>query len=378
MRPKQENIHLALFLSRATPLTRWQQRGIYGREIAPYKALAQKLGKVSIITSGGQGELNFRDDLTEIEILYNRWGLSPNLYSLLAPVLHRGKLSQATIFKTNQLDGAWTAIIAGRLLHKPVIARAGYLWASNFKRTNPGLKSKAINQIESFSIQNASAIIVTTVEMRKFLVKKYAINRRNIFVSPNYVDVNLFRPMGDISRFQGRVCFVGRLSVEKNLSLLIEAVSGLQGVSLQLIGDGLERDELQKMAASQKLNAVFSGLLPHEKLPEQINQAEIFILPSKFEGHPKALIEAMSCGAAVIGTNVEGVRDVIRHLETGFLCEPDPDSIRAAIQELRSNPQLRSELGANARQFALENYALDRIVEQEIGIYQTVIDRYAA
>jgi len=376
MKVKPEEIHLVFFLSRATPLTRWQQRGIYAREIALYKSLAEKLGKVSIVTSGGPEELAFQDSLGEIEILYNRGGLSPNLYSLLAPYLHRKSLSQATIFKTNQLDGAWTAILAGKLHRKPVIARAGYLWARNFQRTNPGLKSALIEKIEAFSVRRADALMVTTVAMEEFLSHKYAVGAKNIYVSPNYVDTDIFQPLEEIPKFPGRVCFVGRLSGEKNLPLLLEAVSGLHDISLQLIGEGQGRNELQRLAATYKPQVIFSGLIPHYDLPEHINQAEIFILPSKFEGHPKALIEAMSCGAAVIGTDVEGIQDVIQHRKTGLLCQPTAGSIRAAIQEMHTNPLLRQELGLNARRFVLENYALDQIVEPEIEIYQSVIAQY--
>jgi len=373
------SIHLALFLSRATPLARWQARGIYAREIALYKTLAQRLGRVSLVTSGGPGELDFQADLGEIEILHNRWGLSPNLYSLLAPVLHHKSLSRASVFKTNQLDGAWTAILAGKLHRKPVVVRAGYLWVENFRRTDRGVKSglasSLIEKAEAFSVRRADALLVTTAALGDFLARKYALAPGKIEISPNYVDVELFRPLENLPKVPGRVCFVGRLSVEKNLPLLIEAVSGLPGISLQLIGEGPGRDDLQKLAASRNSTASFPGVMQNPRLPEQLNQAEAFVLPSQFEGHPKALIEAMSCGTAVIGTDVEGIREVIRHRETGLLCPPTVEGLRAAILELHADPRLRRDLGANARRFALENFALKRIVDQEVGIYQRVIEK---
>jgi glycosyltransferase involved in cell wall biosynthesis len=75
----------------------------------------------------------------------------------------------------------------------------------------------------------------------------------------------------------------------------------------------------------------------------------------------------------VIGTDVEGIRDVIQHRKTGLLCQPDVQSIRAAILELHSNPQLRRELGGRARQFVIKNFSLEKVVEQEIQIYQSVM-----
>lgn len=91
----------------------------------------------------------------------------------------------------------------------------------------------------------------------------------------------------------------------------------------------------------------------------------MFILPSHYEGHPKTLIEAMACGKATIGGRSPGIREIIQHEKNGWLCETDPDSIRAAIQHLVQHPELRDVLGKNARQFAVENYALDPLAERE-------------
>ena len=71
-----------------------------------------------------------------------------------------------------------------------------------------------------------------------------------------------------------------------------------------------------------------------------INQAIHFILPSYFEGHPKALLEAMSCGMPCIGTDINGIREDIEHLVTGYLCETDFKSIADAIDTLMVDESL--------------------------------------
>ncbi len=105
--------------------------------------------------------------------------------------------------------------------------------------------------------------------------------------------------------------------------------------------------------------------MPNAQLPGYVNRAGIFVLLSLYEGHPKALLEAMGCGVAVIGADSPGIREVIRHRETGYLCGTDPLSIRAAIEELLGRPELVSELGRNARQYVKEHYSLDRIFSLE-------------
>jgi glycosyltransferase involved in cell wall biosynthesis len=106
-----------------------------------------------------------------------------------------------------------------------------------------------------------------------------------------------------------------------------------------------------------------------------IRRSALFALVSPHEGHPKSLLEAMSCGVAILGADSPGIREQIVHGETGWLVGPDVESIRAGIQHLLANPSLREKLGANARRFVLENYSLDRILGMEYAVYEEIIKR---
>ncbi len=369
---------LVLFLSRATPLSRWAKLGVFERETAVYRHLSQQVDGLSIITSGGEEELAFQDQLPGIQILYNRWGLSPNVYSLLAPILHRHALREATIYKTNQLDGAWTAVLAAKLHRKPVIVRAGYLWGNNFTRQQgDGRKTALIRRLERFSFTQADCVVVTTAAMAEY-IKIYGISDEKTAIIPNYVDTTLFCPLPSIEKVKGQICFVGRLTAVKNLDLLIKAIAPLKGVSLVLIGEGEQRAALEELAKHLDVNVRVLGRLENRQLPAEINQAEIFILPSKFEGHPKALIEAMGCGTAVIGTDVEGINTIINHNETGLLCQPTVEDMRNVIQHLLEDFALGAKLGQNAHQFTLQHYALDNIVRRELELYQAVITTHGS
>jgi len=368
------DVHLVLFLSRAVPLAEWHARGILEREIALYKALRPHLGGLDIVTSGGPEELDYQDHLGDINILYNRWGLPPNAYSLLAPFLHRRALRAATVYKTNQLDGAWTAVIAGRIHHKPVIVRAGYPWSLNFRRVTGRntRKGRLIHAAERFSLRRTRRITVTTERLRQHFAVDHDISPEKIAVIPNYVDTEQFRPKPGLSPEPGRVVFVGKLKSSKNLPKLLEAMSHLEEAQLTLIGAGPLRETLAEQAASLGLDVVFAGQIPNPHLPDEINRAQVFVLPSRYEGHPKALIEAMACGVAVVGTDVVGIRDVIHHEETGLLCQPSPVAIAAALERLLEDDLLRGELGQAARAYAEKAYSLDRIVEMELSTLRQV------
>jgi glycosyltransferase involved in cell wall biosynthesis len=111
----------------------------------------------------------------------------------------------------------------------------------------------------------------------------------------------------------------------------------------------------------------------HGDLATHYRNASVFVLPSLYEGHPKTLLEAMSCGCAVLAADSPGIREVIRHGETGWLCGVDAMSIRAALAHLMSDAGLRMRLGQNARAFAVANFALDKIVDMELGVYAATL-----
>jgi len=373
----QPAIHLVLFLSRATPLKRWEQMGILNREMSLYQYHLKWLGGVTIVTSGGKEELSYQRSFPGVEILFNRWKLSPNIYSLLAPWLHKTALRQASIYKTNQLDGAWTAILAGKLHHKPVIVRAGYLWAE-FNRflKNGSIKNNLIRRLQAFSLAEADSIIVTTEAMKKEVNQNYNIPLEKVRIIPNAVETDLFCPRSEIQPVSGRVCFVGRLTKQKNLDKLIEAISTINEAHLVLIGEGEEQQYLMLLAQSKGVKITFLGQLPNHQIPLEINRSEVFILPSTIEGHPKALIEAMACGAAVIGAGVPGIRELIEHGKTGWLCPPTIDGLRDAIQFLLANPSIRLEMGKNSRQFILDHFSLEQVTQLEKRVIENTFCEY--
>ena len=130
---------------------------------------------------------------------------------------------------------------------------------------------------------------------------------------------------------------------------------------------------MEEIAEENDLNVKFLGYFPNYKIPEILNQYEIFILPSISEGNPKVLLEAMSCGVACIGTNIEGINNIIKHKENGFLCNTDPKSLADAILSLNKDKDLRIKIAKNARQYILDNCSLSSIVEREYLFYKKIL-----
>jgi len=253
------------------------------------------------------------------------------------------------------------------------IARCGYL-PSNIAIWRYGERSpesQRAQQLESTIFQAADCVVVTTFAMRQTLIERYNIKHGKMRVIPNYVDIQRFKPFTD-SGEPNLLCFLGQLEKEKNVYALLDAIQGLD-VELMVIGGGSLKEELMKKAQEEGLQVNFLGNVPNEKLPAFFNRASLFILPSFIEHHPKALLEAMASGLPVIGTDVPGIRELIHHGETGYLCGTSPGEIREAIREVLSNVDLRTRMGSNARNFVVEHFALERIVEMELALLEEMV-----
>lgn len=359
---------LVLFFTYGVSLRTWSERGLLDREIELYRLLRPHFGRLSFVTYGGAEDLSYADRLDGIEVLPNRWGLPAFWMSLLAPLLYRRQIRQAAILKTNQFHGAWTAVVAKWLFRKKLVVRGGFVWSLNRERELPGASTNRVaRMLEGLACRAADCVVVTSGSAREYLVARHGLARDRVRVIPNHVNTRLFAPDGG-EREKGLVCFVGRLSPEKNLPALIEALRGLPGARLRLIGGGAELERLREQARDSDVPAEFSGSVPNSQLPALLNRAELFVLPSLYEANPKSLLEAMACGLPVLGSDVDGIREIIRHGETGVLCRPDAAGLRAGIGALLADAPLRQRLGENARRHVLERNSIEAILKLELDV----------
>lgn len=144
------------------------------------------------------------------------------------------------------------------------------------------------------------------------------------------------------------IAYVGRLSPEKGVHVLLEALGTVQGVNLTIIGDGPERSRLEATAEELGLatRVRFVGSRPWgTDLLDTIRQHNALVLPSLTEGLPLVLIEAMSQGVPVIASAVGGIPELVRHGINGLLFSAgDVSQLAEAITTLTSNPDLRFRL----------------------------------
>ena len=171
--------------------------------------------------------------------------------------------------------------------------------------------------------------------------------------------------------------YLGRLKKYKGVDLVIRAFARVDDsrAVLEIAGEGDYRPALERLAASLDLTARvrFLGFVGEEEKLALLRRAWATAFASPKEGWGLTNIEASACGTPVVASNSPGIRESVRHGETGFLvAHGDVDAMAAAMQRLCAAPELVARLGGNARRFA-ESFTWDRAADDTVAHLQQVI-----
>lgn len=366
------DIRLSLFLTAGVGLMDWKKSGNLERELALYRCLAEKLAGVDLVTYGGPVERDMAPGLPEFGILPVAWRSRQQYTAAEIALRYSPQLIRSSIFKTNQVRGALIPVWLKKLYNKKLIVRCGFLHAWFTRRqTDDPQRIKAAVELERRAFDAADRVVVTSLWQKESVCEDYGLALEKVCVIPNYVDTDVFKPLPGVEKLYDLV-FVGRGDKQKNLEGLLEALARLKNegleVSALMVGGCSGNQHLRELASHLRLRADWLPNQPGAELPRIIASARVFVMPSFYEGHPKALLEAMGCGAACLGTDAPGIREDLRHTDNGFLCGTEPESLAEAIRSLLDNSPLREEVGRRARRYIMEKYSLDRVSALELEL----------
>ncbi len=143
---------------------------------------------------------------------------------------------------------------------------------------------------------------------------------------------------------------------------------------LFLIGEGRLRKAMERKVGAESIPRV-QVLGFRTDVPKLLQATDIFVLPSRREGLPRSVMEAMATGLPVVATDVRGSRDLVEHGVTGLLVKlGDVDGLAQAILKLARDPELRQRLGQAGRK-AIQDYSLDRVLEEMASIYRKYLPK---
>jgi glycosyltransferase involved in cell wall biosynthesis len=167
---------------------------------------------------------------------------------------------------------------------------------------------------------------------------------------------------------------VGRLESQKGLDILIRALREVDGTSLVLVGDGSERGALEDLAGRVGVadRVVWIGWTDDPR--SYLGAFDVFALPSRFEGFPLAVLEALLSRSAVVATDVGSVAEAVRDGETGVLVPAeDPAALAAAIRRLLADDGLRRRLGEQGRRLVLEQFTARHMTRAFESLYDGLL-----
>jgi glycogen synthase len=191
-------------------------------------------------------------------------------------------------------------------------------------------------------------------------------------VIPNGVETNGVPRAAHTATTRPRLICVARIVRRKRHAILLQALARLraEGVDFacDFVGDGPWLDLVRDYAAQLGLadHVAFRGSQPTESVRESLAGSDVFVLPSMWEGLPGSVLEAMAAGLPVVGTDVNGTREVVVDGETGLLVPPDDvDALTDALRTLFADASLRRAMGRRGRERAEREYSIAALVERK-------------
>lgn len=239
------------------------------------------------------------------------------------------------------------------------------------KRSFPKSLLNAVEMYLHHSVLDLYRLVDVFISPSRFLRDKILEMgfRKEVVYLPYSFSLRDYRPPpgpGD-----GSVCYFGRLSAEKGLSTLLEAMEGIDA-PVKIIGEGPAGGALRERAAGRLPSARFLGRRSGEELRSEIAASRLVVVPSRwYENRPSSVLEAFALGKPVIGSRIGGIPELVIDGETGFTFRPgDAADLREKIRALLADPGLGERMGRAGRRYVESDLDPDRYWPKLMEVYR--------
>ncbi len=294
-----------------------------------------------------------------------------------------------TLILSTRPDILHCHLIPSNIIAKPIGSILGVPLVINHDHTNDPhrIDNKLLLALDKSTNCFAHHIIAVAAACRDFLIQHESIPPEKITLVPNAIDLRRFSP-GTIDRRESRaklglppeapvIAGVGRLNPQKNFSLFLQIAAAVSAeipdARFLLAGEGPEEPLLREQASTLGITdrVVFAGYIPDTRLV--YSAADILLMPSRFEGLPMTLLEAMAMRLPVVASNLDGIAEVITDTREGFLAEPGhAQAFSSRILQLLRDPSLASRIATSA----LSKIETNHSVEQMTSAVEAIYDRF--
>jgi len=262
--------------------------------------------------------------------------------------------------------------IAGALAMKNVsckkILSIHGIYSKNIAQLYGKTTSNISKKYEKTALNFADAITVNSKEGYDY----YTEMGFNVVQIPNAIDLNLI-PKKSTKQFENQIIFAGRLSKEKGIEILLETAAQLpDNYHLLIAGSGPLEEKVRNLA-DKKINVHYLGYQAKQNLLSLIRGSDLLVQPSLEEGISSTLLEAMACGTCILGSNIEGISEIVENNKTGLLVEPNNrDELLNKILYLLPKKEKRLMM-ANEGLEIVKKYDWKRVGKLYLNFYESLL-----
>ena len=340
------------------------------------------------------GELEFPFALHNVKPFGNLWH-SYMSAAITYPVIYRrlaGKLREIinSDFDIVHCHNPFMAGLAGGKIarEKGIASLLHYHFSHTADNHLPKKRMSFAEKLAGVSLKLFDKISVNSNLMKRSISSRFSINENKIEVLPLFVDTDHFKPASthnvtrtryEIPEDQPLILYVNRIEKLKGIQFLLEATEEVlktKKAHLLIVGNGSFLPEAIKLTDNLGIKHVtrFVGEVTRDELRQIYCAADIFVNPSLDEGYSHVILEAASCGKAIIGVDHPILREEFAINGTNSLmCQRGNSlSIAECISTLISDPSLRSKLGSNARETIMSNNNMKIYMKRLLEIYKSL------
>ena len=258
-------------------------------------------------------------------------------------------------------------MLTAKLLRKKVVLAFAASSAQMLKSVNDSLL-KPVEILSKINCTLSNMIVIYSENLiEEWNLTEY---RNKIYIAhEHFLDFDEFKIKKQPDERENLVGYIGRLSEEKGVLNFVKAIPRILeekgGVKFLIGGDGPLRDKIEKYLKGNNLNdkVKLVGWIPHDKLPDYLNELKLIVLPSYTEGLPNIMLEAMACSTPVLATPVGVIPDVIKDGEIGFIMENNsPECIAINVIRAVNHPH-PDRIARNTRTFVEKEYTFEAAVK---------------
>jgi glycosyltransferase involved in cell wall biosynthesis len=248
-------------------------------------------------------------------------------------------------------------------------------------------RSRLRNFLDKITLPLADYVVSNSKAGKEILVEREKVSEAKIKVIYNGIDVKSQKNSEKYAEKRGNlnIGFVGSLTKQKGVDCLLKAVKILRftqndkwaNINLTIIGDGPEREKLEKTAKELDIEKHVSFLGRKESVYNHMKDFDVFVLPSLWEGMPNVILEAIMQEVPVVATNVGGIPEIITNGKDGFLVEAkNTEALAEKIEYVLSLPEEeRKKIEENAKKIVEEKFSIEKMIKEYENLYREILKK---